>query len=231
MPYRRLPNTNEARIRALEKAVQAGESQNVLQWIIPFDILDEARTLLRRFKEAQEAYQQSLRAQANSNKKYQTLVKNARLYISHFIQVLNLAVIRKEIKEELKELYGLNPVDYSIPDMLSDTALLSWGKKIIQGENERIQKGGAPIYNPAIAKVSVHYELFREAFYQQKMHRKNTNRQLGNLNEMRIPIDKIILNVWNSVEDKFKNLAGENRMNECRTFGVVYYYRKGEAVQ
>jgi hypothetical protein len=215
----------------LEKAVQAGESQNVLQWIIPFDVLDEARTLFLRFKEAQGAYQHALKAQAGNNKKYQTLVKNARLYVSHFIQVLNLAVIRKEIKAEMKELYGLNPADYSIPDMLSDTALLSWGEKIIRGENERIQKGGAPIYNPAIAKVSVHYDLFRETFHQQKIHQKNTNRHLEILSEMREPIDKIIVDIWNSVEEKFKDLEGEDRLNKCRTFGVIYYYRKGETPQ
>jgi hypothetical protein len=231
MPYRRLPNTDEARIRALEKAVQAGDSQNVLQQIVPFEVLNEARTLLYRFKEAQKAYQQTLKAQTQSNKKYQVLVKNAKLYISHFIQVFNLAIIRREIKEELKELYGLNPTDYSTPDMLSDNALLSWGEKIIKGENERIQKGGAPIYNPTIAKVKVHYDLFKEAFYAQKMHQKNTSRRLKALNEMRTPADKVILDTWNAIEESFKDLSGEVRLDKCRTFGVMYYYRKGESAR
>ncbi|MDR1122255.1 MAG: hypothetical protein LBM08_15275 [Dysgonamonadaceae bacterium] len=231
MPYRRLPNTDEARIRALEKAIQTGNSQSVLQQIVPFEILSEARTLLSRFRDAQNVYQQTLKAQTQSNKKYQVLVKNAKLYLSHFIQVFNLAVIRREIKEELKELYGLNPKDYSTPDMLSDNALLSWGEKIIKGENERIQKGGAPIYNPTIAKVKVHYDLFKEAFHAQKMHQKNTSRSLKALNEMRAPADKIILDVWNATEESFKNLSGEARLNKCREFGVMYYYRKGESAQ
>jgi hypothetical protein len=230
MPYRRLPNTNEARIRALEKAVQAAESQNVLQRVIPFEILNEAKVLLRRFKEVQDTHRHALKIQANSNKKYQTLIKNAKLYISHFIQVLNLAVIRKEIKEEQKALYGLNPVDYSTPDMFSDTALLAWGEKIINGENARIQKGGAPIYNPTIAKVAVHYTLFKDAFQTQKMYRKNTNKHSKVLAELREPVDKIILDIWNCIEDHFKNLEGEDRLNKCRTFGVMYYYRKGETI-
>jgi hypothetical protein len=231
MPYRRLPNTDEARIRALEKAIQTGNSQSVLQQIVPFEILNEAKTLLYRFREVQNAYQQTLKAQTQSSKKYQVLVKNAKLYLSHFIQVFNLAVVRREIKEELKELYGLNPTDYSTPDMLSDSALLSWGEKIIKGENERIQKGGAPIYNPAIAKVKVHYDLFKEAFYAQKMHQKNTSRSLKTLNEMRAPADKIILDIWNATEESFKDLSGEARLNKCREFGVMYYYRKGESAQ
>ena len=36
--------------------------------------------------------------QAKAGRKHQSNVKIARLYISHFIQVLNLAVIRSEVR-------------------------------------------------------------------------------------------------------------------------------------
>ena len=42
-----------------------------------------------------------------------------RLYISHFIQVLNLAVLRDEIKVVHKELYDL-PEANVVPDLLSE---------------------------------------------------------------------------------------------------------------
>ncbi len=228
MPYRRLPNTDEARIRAMQKAIEKGNSDTIQDRVISFETLGEARVLLNRFKEIQGIYKQSLQTQSHSNIKYQNLVKNAKLYISHFIQVLNLSVIRNEIKGEQKVLYGLNPDDFSIPDILSDTAVLEWGEKIITGEHERIKQGGAPIYNPTIAKVKVHYDMFREAYLAQRIYRKNTSRSLENLSEHREPIDKIISDIWNQVEDRFKELEGEIRLNKCREYGIVYYYRRGE---
>jgi len=55
---------------------------------------------------------------------HQANVKTARLYISHFIQVLNLAVLRDEIKTSHKNMYGL-PEANVVPDLLSEAALLA----------------------------------------------------------------------------------------------------------
>ena len=66
-----------------------------------------------------------------------------RLYISHFIQVLNLAVLRDEIKPVHKELYDL-PEANVVPDLLSEAALVEWGRKIIEGEQRRTSQGGSP---------------------------------------------------------------------------------------
>jgi len=95
-------------------------------------------------------------------------VKMARLYISHFIQVLNLAVIRNEIRALQKELYGLNVQENALPDLSSETALADWGRKVIEGERKRMGQGGIPIYNPTIAKVKVHYDIFMESYEKQK---------------------------------------------------------------
>ena len=228
MPYRRLPNTDEARIRALQRVLEKENDLGIRDRIVTLDVMAEMHTLLNKFKEAQTNYKYALKTQSNANIKYQVMVKNAKLYISHFIQVLNLAIIRSEIKESNKSLYGLNPTDYSIPDMLSEHAVMKWGEKIIQGENNRMQQGGAPIYNPTIAKVKVHYDLFKEAFYTQKTYQKNTIRTLEALAEQRPLIDKLITNVWNQIEEHFKDVKGEDRLDKCRNYGVVYYYRKGE---
>lgn len=228
MPYRRLPNTDEARIRALQTIIDKEDHTGRLDQIVSFKTIRDADSLLRRFQELQNHYKLALKTQAAANKKYQTLIKNARLYISHFIQVLNLAIIRTEIKEEHKELYGLNPADYSIPDMLSESALLQCGEQVIKGESDRLQLGGAPIYNPTIAKVRVHYDIFKDAYLAQKTHQKNTARALEVVAEQRQPIDALITEIWNQIEKSFEYLQGEERLDKCREYGVVYYYRRGE---
>ena len=85
-----------------------------------------------------------------ANKQYRHRVRNARMYISHFIQVLNLAVIRGEIKRSQKELYKLDPKSDSLPDLTSEEGLMEWGQNIIDGENQRTAAGGFAIYNPTI---------------------------------------------------------------------------------
>lgn len=139
MPYRRLPNTDQARVRALKTAVEKGELYNVRDLAITLKTLFEARNFLQRFEAAQIYYTQCYENQSRASRKHQANVKTARLYISHFIQVLNLAVLRDEIKVAHKELYGL-PNANTVPDLLSEAALVEWGKKIIEvssGERHR----------------------------------------------------------------------------------------------
>lgn len=56
MPYRRLPNTDQARVRALKAAVEKGDVYNVRDLAISLKTLFEARNFLQRFEAAQIYY-------------------------------------------------------------------------------------------------------------------------------------------------------------------------------
>ena len=230
MPYRRLPNTDQARLRALRTAILQSDRQNYGELVVPYKIIHEAKTYLSIFEKQLVQYQQTLESQVSANKRYQQIVHNARLYISHFIQVFNLAVIRGDIKKDHKLFYQLDPDIHNVPDLSTEAALIHWGKCIIDGENERIRNGGLPIYNPAIAKVKVHYEVFKEYKSTQKIHQNTTNRNWEELVSLREKGDQIILNIWNQVELKFRNENPFTRVEKCIQFGIIYYYRKGEKV-
>lgn len=226
MPYRRLPNTDNARIRALKTAIQKHHSlfgKDVIQ-------LDVRKLdlLLRNFENAQMRYRTCLETQALSNRKFQKMVKNARLYISHFIQVLNFCVIRNEIKKEQKQLYNLEPDNFTVPDLSSNDTLLYWGENIIKGEQARIVQRGAPIYNPAIARVNVAYSQFKDGYFAQKTFQNSTIRQLEILTEQREEIDEILSTMWNQIEAAFVGLPDKERLDRCKEYGVVYYLRKNE---
>lgn len=189
----------------------------------------EARNFLNRFEAAHSYYKQCFENQSRSSRKHQNSVKMARLYVSHFIQVLNMAVLRSEIKKVNKELYGLTVDNFSVPDLTSEAAIAEWGKKIIEGEQKRTSQGGIPIYNPTIAKVKVHYDIFLEGYERQKQLQTITSRSLDELASMRDTADSIILDIWNQIESKFEDInPNEARLDKCREYGVVYYYRKNE---
>lgn len=228
MPYRRLPNTDMARLHALQYALQKAQGADFNEMVLPYKVQSEAQRFLVQFENAVMQSKDNYTSTVNANKKYRHIVQNARMYISHFIQVLNLAVIRGEIKKEQKVLYGLDPHAHVVPDLSSDDYLMEWGQKIIEGEQKRMAQGGFPIYNPAINKVKVYYDIFCDHYKQHEFHIQNTNRVQGDLTALRTEADAIILNIWNLIEDYYKDSLPFAKMQKCMEYGIIYYYRKGE---
>lgn len=228
MPYRRLPNTDQARLSALQRAVQAASEADFMEQVISYHTLNDAQKFLMQFETQVSQYHDNFRSKVSANKQYRHNVQNARMYISHFIQVLNLAVIRGEIKKEHKELYKLDPNNHILPDLSSEEDLIVWGQNIIDGEQERVRMGGFPIYNPTINKVKVYYDIFKEHQVNQSMHKKTTNRVYENLEVLRKEADAIILKIWNQVEEFYKDQLPYARLRNCQRYGLIYYYRNGE---
>ena len=226
MPYRRLPNTDQARLRALKTAIFRCEGQEYGQETVDFSTMLDAKNIARQFESQLMLYQQVLDNQVDANRQYQQALHNARMYLSHFIQVFNLSVIRGEIKAEHKHLYGLDPAANAVPDLSTEAAILQWGKRVIEGEGERVRKGGVQIYNPTISKVKVHYDIFKDQQAVHKLHQDITARNRNELLKLRTKCDEVILSIWNQVEDKFRD--SPDFLARCREYGVVYYYRKGE---
>lgn len=229
MPYRRLPKTDKTRLRALQQAVMRASEAEYNDQAINYKTLSEAQRFLMQFENQVAQYHANTDTKVSANKQYRHKVRNARMYISHFIQVLNMAVIRGEIKRATKELYHLDPDNTSLPDLATEESLLEWGKNIIEGEQKRIAQGGFPIYNPAINKVQVHYDIFKEQYTTHTIHKKTHARVFEDINEMRVEADRILLDIWNQVETFYKDELPYARFCKCKEYGMIYYYRTGEA--
>jgi hypothetical protein len=85
-----------------------------------------------------------------------------------------------------------------------------------------------PIYNPTIAKVKVHYNIFADLYYTQKMLQQATAKATDALAEMRPMADTLILDIWNQVEHAYQDRPMEERLELTGRFGVIYYYRSTE---
>ncbi len=228
MPYRRLPHTDQTRLYALRNAVQRASEADFNDRVLSYSTINEAQRFLLVFENQVQLYHTNFETKVNANKQYRHVVGNVRMYISHFIQVLNLAVIRGEIKKEYKELYKLDPEVSYLPDLSSEEDLLEWGQNIIDGETERQRLGGFPIYNPSINKVKVYYDIFKEHHTNQEMHRRTTERVTEDMNELRRQADALIFDIWNQVEAKFQDRLPYDRLRSCQSYGLIYYYRSGE---
>ncbi len=231
MPYRRLPNTDIARIRALKTAIEKSNNTDFQELAVSLGTIEKARNAVNKFEKLCSKYQQVFDTQVKANILFQKKAKNARMYISHFVQVLYMSVMRAEIKSEHLQMYHLQDLNFVVPDLNSNEQILEWGSKIINGENERVSKGGVSIYNPSIAKVNVMYSIFKEEYQTQQLHRKATDRVLNEVSAYRDDVDSIILNIWDEVEKCNQSFPNKKRLERNRQYGIVYYYRKGEPVE
>ena len=230
MPYRRLPNTDLSRIKALKTAIEKAAGTDFQEVAISMKTLSRARSAVEKFERLSLKYQQTLDTQVKANIAFQSKAKNARMYISHFIQVLYMSVMRAEIKPEHLELYGLQDANLIVPDLSSNEQLLQWGQRIIAGENKRVARGGVPIYNPGIAKVNVMYVLIKEGYQPQQIHQKATARTLDDVAGYRSEVDSGIFDIWEEVVRVNGEQPANERLDKNREYGLIYYYRKGETI-
>ena len=156
------------------------------------------------------------------------LQHRASMYLSHFLQVLLMSAERGEIKRSQLPLHGLDEKTTALPNLKTTDGLLKWGPIVIEGEKARQKKGGRPIYNPSIGMVSTHFDIYREAYSAQRKLQQRTNRANQDISKLRPEIDELLLELWNAIEAHFADLPPEQRFDECRKFGVVYYYRRHE---
>jgi hypothetical protein len=230
MPYRRLPNTDQARLRALQTAVTAGQKKSPDDLAFSPTTLARLRAFFTTFETTIIHDKLARQQQEKSSSVYQETARKARLYLSHFMQIINFSILRGDIKADALKFYGIEG-DKKMSPLLLDSELLEWGKKIIEGEQKRVLHGGNPIYNPSIAMVKVKFDQFLDAYHFQKTLQNNTARWTSKVVELREEADQIILDIWNEVEEHFANLSDDEKREEAVKYGLVYVYRPMERIK
>jgi len=228
MPYRRLPTTDKARIRAINAAINLADKNDVENLAFSKASYQELKQVKTAFENNLLQYETDLKKLSEKNKEYKALMEKAVMYISHFIQVLYMTVERGEIKEEALVLYGLESFNRKVPALNTEDDVLKWGAKLIEGEQKRIQKGGSPIYTPSIALVKVKLEDFSDiAVYMQNM-RKISARSYDRMKNIRISTNNFISNLWNEIEEQVKSDSPKHKRQQTQEYGIVYIFRRKE---
>lgn len=231
MPYRRLPNTDAARIRAMKKALQKGQELPPNRLAFSAKLLVELRRLYTVFESSVRncKYSSSIDNRKSSN--YPETVRKARIYIAHFIRVMNMAISRGELSAEIRTYYGIDIDASNVPALVSENEIASWGKRIIEGEEIRIRKGGNPITNPTIAVVKIWYEKFMHALYFNNTKVKSINDFMEKNVKYRKEVDELIVMLWNEIEQSHAHCTEDMRKQMNEDYGIVYFYRKNELVK
>ena len=228
MPYRRLPNTDTARIKAMKTALEKGKELHPSKLAFSSKMIIRLQKFLPQFEHNCQLYRQALSSQNKKSKDYSDTLKKARIYLTHFIRVMNMAIFRGDLPADTRAFYGLATDESTVPSFNTENEMMSWGRRIIEGEEFRIKKGGSPITNPTIAVVKVRFENFIESWtYHNTLAKKTSDYTEKNL-KLRKEADELILQLWNEIENTHNNLPEDIRKTRSEEYGLVYFYRKGE---
>jgi hypothetical protein len=228
MPYRRLPNTDSARLKSLKSAHEKGKDLPPFKLAFTASSLRKIQAVLPGFENAIYEHRNSLNIQSEKNKEYQRRLRKVRLYISHFIQVINMAISRGDIVENTRSYFGLEEGEKKVPSLTSEEEVIKWGQQLIDGEQKRRTTGMSPITNPTVAVLKVHFDKFMEYHNYQKSLKNRSQRAQDQLNVQRSQVDSVIQQIWNEVEDTYNDLPEEMRREKASEYGLVYVFRKNE---
>jgi len=228
MPYRRLPNTDAARIRAMKTALEKGKELHPHKLAYSAKIIMRLQKFLPIFEHNIQLQRLAFATQNKKSKEYNEIIRKARIYLTHFVRVMNMAIFRGDLPTDTRAYYGLPINELTIPSVNKENDLISWSHRIIEGEELRLRKRGSPITNPTIAVVKVRFENFIEAYNSHKALAKKASDLTERTGDMRKEADEIILQIWNEVESTLSSLPEEIRKKECEEYGLIYFYRKKE---
>lgn len=227
MPYRRLPTTDKARLRALEAAITKLTVKDKANLAISNSLIEELQDVKRRFENTLIQYELDIKIQSQRNQGYKAALEKARMYISHFIQVLYLSAERGEINEGIKY-YELKEFKGKVPPLNSEEEILHWGNKAIEGEQKRIQNGGSAIYNPSIALVRVKVEEFYDAAIFQNNLKRNTSRSFDKMRAIRKTTNEFISKMWTEIEESIVVEDAKIKRQIAEEYGLIYVFRRNE---
>jgi len=228
MPYRRLPNTDAARVRALSKIIEFGTKYDVRLLAFKEATFSKIKAFMTIFEQARMMQKEAKDRQVSNSKDYTEAYKKAKIYISHFLQSLNMAIARGEIKPSARKFYGINEKSGRIPELTTEKEVIEWGEKAIKGENDRVVKMGTPLLCPKIAVVKVYYDQFVEKLNFQKMLQSISSRANTKVSSLRPACDKLITQAWNEIEEYYANETPERKREQCSKYGVTYVMRPYE---
>jgi hypothetical protein len=220
--------TDAARLRALSAALGMSETVDMSKLAYSSKHVHPLRNMHQQLEMAKNQQEMTWNQLVRQNKSYQKKLHKTKIYLTHFLQVINMCIAREEFSENDRRYYEIDPTETRVPPIISEEDALKWGKIVIDGEDRRIREGGSPVMTPTIGKVKAWYEQFRDAYYSQKTVQKSYARANEKIRVIREKTDALILEVWNEVEACYAGLGEEKKRDASSLYGVVYVYRKNE---
>lgn len=238
MPYRRIPNTTPAVLRALRKArdqyqatpVVADRAISAAQFA-QLDTSNPASLLSRFEKEVNEADNaQALQAPLTSG----TSIKAAQLqmFVSHFHQALDNGIARGFFQPGARSYYGRDVSNAVLPPMSTYQELAEAAAKVDTGETARAtaEAGGYQLMmNPSRDEVNDVALEFNGSWAASKAALTKTDLEKEDVQALYPEAQAFSVDLADSAEFFYrKDKVASSRRVKCKRWGVVYVFAEDE---
>jgi len=218
MAYRRLPNTDNARLIAmvkLDECLLKNEGELIIYH-------KEVMKFKKKFTKLIAERKQLVMKRATLNKEKKELLISLKLYVSHFFQVLNFAIDRGDISKMCRTYFGLDVNTGIVPILSKEQDIITWAKHIVGGEKKRIENGIVAISHPNYKRVEELLLGAKNSFEELEILEKSFQNYHNEILIQRNQIDAFIKQIWNKIEHQFINESIEIKRKKSTQFGVVY---------
>jgi hypothetical protein len=235
MPFRKLPVTDNAMLRAMLNLITAYDvyvtnEPDIAKRIQAFSAETYARLLELKPLFEKEMVERSgaLSVQSEATQVKNHAMRKLKKCVDHFFIVMNLAIDRQVLDPSIRAMYGLDLNQKSIPLIYSREDTSYWAQKIITAETRRIADGGLPVQFPSLAEVQAAYNDFDVKLNAHLIWKNNYDLQQEDVEHLRKGVKTVIREGWDEVEFYFRKNKLSSLRRKARLWGVEYGTRKGE---
>lgn len=239
MPSRRLPNSMPSVLRTLQVALReykntpnAAERAISAEQFAKLTDTGSPESFLTRFARECSDVDVALAAQLPLSSEVARKMAEATLAVSHFHQVLDLAIARGKYAEGIRRYYGREGAATKIPPLSTQEEVEAEAGKIVQGEARRATEEGAafvPMANPSAAEVEAALAAVAAARLASDVADRRTDREREEAMALYPEAQALAVDLCDTVEFFYrKDPSASSRRTKCRRWGVVYVFGEGE---
>lgn len=222
MPTRRLPRSDDERSGALNGCFSKYTSTDAADRLFTAAQFTALGILRGTWNPARLALGGLLSTQTSNTTVVETNGAALRRFVSHFIQVFNLAIQRGTFPRQSRAFYNLDVSNDNLPSLGTGAELLLWTQNLVDGEAARVLAGGAPMSMPAIGEIISAQTDYTTAEATQSTAKDAFDLGQEAVADQRPEADAIILDLWDTIEFNLRSNDGPSLRRKAREWGVLY---------
>jgi hypothetical protein len=239
MPYRRLPNSIPSVLRTLQVArdkykntPNAADRAISAEQFAKLTDTGSPESFLTRFQKEVTDVDLALAAQAPLTGDLSVKGARATMLVSHFHQVLDLAIARGVFPEGVRRYYGREVSATKGPALATQQEALEEAQKIVDGEAARAAaEGGAYVAMamPSAVQVQEALTAYGGTLAASRAATEKTDREREEAGALYPEAQALAVDICDTVEFFYrKDPSAGSRRVKCRRWGVVYVFGEGE---
>lgn len=228
MPFRRLPASDAAindALRAIYAKVQDAAPESLP---VSAETLARVNDMYPKFNKEVGERGAALSVQSDATKKKYAAADICKTYVSQFIQVFNFGITRGRYNVSERGYYQLDINQETVPDLSSESNILTAAENIIKGDKARVAAGGAEMINPSAEEVEEKYKILMDAIKEQSDDKDIYEKEQRDVDNLRAEALETVKDVWDEIEFNLRKNKPSVMRRKAREYGVVYALRPGE---